>query len=257
MPYRRQRVRPPFYEAGQWSKALDYARRGRERAQTLNAPWAAVEQFSRALTAAQHLTAPPDLTALYRLRAVGLRNRWRIEHAVMILRRHSIQHRLPLTGRGNGRFASLWLNCGQRTIMAGRGDYFQRALTLARTLALHEAGTQNHAVPLAHTLNRLGNWYLNVGQPPEALRCHQASIDHFPGPETMRRILAQTYDLLGLMIYLGGNPVQGAIYLQQAIELFQTLQARQSLALQPHHPRHLWPGHSTDSVVPASMRVTE
>jgi predicted ATPase len=60
-----------FYEAGEWRKALDYARRAGEQAQSLYAPRAAVEQFTRALAAAHHLAQAPSLTPLYRLRGLA------------------------------------------------------------------------------------------------------------------------------------------------------------------------------------------
>src|SRR5439155_14856439 len=56
-----------YSEAGVWGKALDYARRAGERAQRLYAPRAAIEQFSRALAAAEQL-APPQSRSLYHAR---------------------------------------------------------------------------------------------------------------------------------------------------------------------------------------------
>src|SRR5258708_18029131 len=41
------------------------------------------------------------------------------------------------------------------------GEYFRRALDLARTLNDPEA--------LGHSLNRVGNWYANIDQPYDAL----------------------------------------------------------------------------------------
>ena len=54
------------YEAGLWDKALEYSRRAGEKAQALYAPRTALEHFTRALEAAQHLSASP--LALYRKR---------------------------------------------------------------------------------------------------------------------------------------------------------------------------------------------
>ncbi|MCB0112003.1 MAG: tetratricopeptide repeat protein, partial [Caldilineaceae bacterium] len=142
---------------------------------------------------------------------------------------------------------------------ARTGDYLQQALTLARTLAGADEAAQrspNQPTPLAHTLNRLGNWYLNVGQPQEALRCHQEALAIFQKLHDVPG-LAQTFDHLGLMVYLGGNPVQGALYLRQAIAHFQTLEERQSLASSLTTLAICGPGYSTDSVVPAALSVAE
>ena len=68
------------------------------------------------------------------------------------------------------------------------GDYFQQALAAARTLG--------DAAVLAQSLNRVGNWYVNVERSDEALRYHSEALEIFeqlgdrPG-------LAQSYDLLG------------------------------------------------------------
>ncbi|MEZ4617343.1 MAG: AAA family ATPase [Caldilineaceae bacterium] len=249
-----------FYEAGEWHKALRYAQQAGEQAQTLYAPRAALEQFTRALTAAQQLVSPPSLTPLYRRRGLAYETVGDFEQA-----RTDLTTALELAQTAADRHGEwqLLLDLGQLWAAhnyAQTGDYLQQALTLARTLAAQavDAARQasSHPAPLAHTLNRLGNWYLNVGQPQEALRCHQEALTIFqelndaPG-------LAQTYDLLGLMIYLGGNPVQGAHYLQQAIALFQQLRERQSLASSLTTLAICGPGYSTDSVVPARMSVGE
>ncbi|MEZ4733895.1 MAG: LuxR C-terminal-related transcriptional regulator [Caldilineaceae bacterium] len=131
---------------------------------------------------------------------------------------------------------------------AQTGDYFQQALALARRLA--------QPISLAHALNRLGNWYLNVEERAAALRCHEEALAIFQAQNDAPG-LAQTYDLLGLMVYLGGNPVQGAAYLQQAVALCQTLNDRQSLASSLTTLTLCGPGYSTDSVVPAPMALAD
>ncbi len=71
-----------FYEAGEWQKALVYAWLAGEKAQALDAPHAAVEQFTRALTSAQHLAqAEPALTSLYRLRGLAYETVGKFEQA--------------------------------------------------------------------------------------------------------------------------------------------------------------------------------
>jgi predicted ATPase len=59
------------FEAALWDTALNYARQAGEKAQALYASHAAVEQFTRALTAAGHLSSSPS-PALYRLRGQAL-----------------------------------------------------------------------------------------------------------------------------------------------------------------------------------------
>jgi hypothetical protein len=75
------------------------------------------------------------------------------------------------------------------------GAYCQQALALARGM--------DDPITLAHTLNRLGNWQVNVEQPLEALRSHQEALTLFQQAHDVQGI-AQTYDLLGMANTLGG-----------------------------------------------------
>ena len=120
-----------------------------------------------------------------------------------------LAHAAPIA-TGNGRRCS---NLG--LLWAGRdydlGDYYQQALALARTM--------DDPATLAHSLNRLGNWHLNVGQPHEALRCHQEALATFQALSDWRG-KAATLDLLGMASFLSGDLIQGTTYCQQALVLF-------------------------------------
>lgn len=249
-----------FYEAGEWRKALTYGWQAGEKAQTLYAPRAAIEQFTRALTAAQHLASPPSLIALHRRRGLAYETVGEFEQARTDLTTALELAQAAADHQGEWQ---LLLDLGQLWAAHNydqTGSYLQQALALAHTLAAPNGDAaqraSSHSAALAHTLNRLGNWYLNVGQPQEALRCHQEALAFFQALHDAPG-LAQTFDLLGLMIYLGGNPVQGARYLRQAVDHFQSLNERQSLASSLTTLAICGPGYSTDSVVPAPMSVTE
>src|SRR5439155_21738164 len=81
------------------------------------------------------------------------------------------------------------------------GTYFQQALALARQM--------DDPITLAHSLNRLGNWHLNIEQPREALQYHQEALALFQQGHDQHG-LAETYDLLGMTDFSGGDLVQGA-----------------------------------------------
>ena len=162
-----------FYEAGEWGKALDYARRAGEQAQTLYAPRAAVEQFTRALAAAQHLAQPPSLLPLHRLRGLAYETLGEFEQA-----RADLEIALDLACSSNDRQEEwqILLDLGQ--LWASRnyeqtGEYIQRALDLARTL--------EDPTTLARTLNRMGNWYLNVEQSHGSAALSSGGVGHFSG----------------------------------------------------------------------------
>ncbi len=247
-----------FYEAGEWAKALDYGWRAGEKAQSLYAPRAAVEHFTRALTSAQHLAAQhlaaqhlaqqPALISCFRLRGLAYETVGDFEQACNDLATALELARSATDHDGEWR---LLLDLGQ--LWASRnyaqtGDYFQQALTLARTL--------DDPAALARSLNRLGNWYLNVEKRIDALCCHHEALTIFQALNDVPG-LAQTFDLLGLMVYLGGDPVQGAAELHQAIALFEQLNDRQSLASSLTTLILCGPGYSTDSAVPASMSLAD
>src|SRR5205085_8517984 len=69
-----------FYEAGTWEKALEYAQRAGEKAQTLYAPYATIDHFSHALDATSHLSVEPTAT-LFRARGMAYEILGEFEHA--------------------------------------------------------------------------------------------------------------------------------------------------------------------------------
>ncbi len=101
------------------------------------------------------------------------------------------------------------------------GEYYRRAFTLAQTL--------NEPATLAYTLNRLGNWYMNIGQPTEARPYHQQALAIF---ETLADAagIAATSDLLGMTNAIMGDAVQGKRHYERAVALFRELNDPQGLA---------------------------
>src|SRR6266852_2627048 len=188
-----------FYEAGVWTKALEYAQRAGERAQSLYASRTAIEHYTQALDAARHLALVPPPT-LYRARGQAYETLGAFEQA-----RADYEQALDAARDGMAEWQSL-TDLG--LLWAGRdyeraGVFFRRALDLAQALGdptLH-----------AHSLNRLGNWHLNVEQPLEALRYHQEALTMFQQVHD-RHGLAETLDLLGMTSYLGGDLLRGTTY---------------------------------------------
>jgi tetratricopeptide (TPR) repeat protein len=225
-----------FYEAGEWAKTLAYA------------PRAAVQQFTRALVAARHLPEAPPSAYLYRARGLAYDTLGEFEQA-----RTDLETALALVQAGENRSAE-WqalLDLGQ--LWASRnyaqtGDYFHRALALARTLA--------DPTLFARTLNRVGNWHLNVEQAPDAVRCHHEALALFQTLDD-RRGVAQTFDFLGMASLLGGNPMHGAAYLQQAIALYQALDDRQGVAASLTTLSICGVSYTTEVVMPAAVRAAE
>src|SRR6266702_874248 len=130
--------------AGVWEKALLYGQRAGEQAQALYAPQAASEHFTRALDAARQLSLTPAAS---------------FERA-----RADQETALQLAHEASDRYKEWQALLDLGLLWAGRnyaqtGDYYRQALALARTM--------DDPATLAHSLNRLGNWYLNAEQPDE------------------------------------------------------------------------------------------
>jgi DNA-binding CsgD family transcriptional regulator/Flp pilus assembly protein TadD len=208
-----------FYEAGAWEKALEYGQRAGEQAYHLYAPHATIEQVARALDAARHAAIPPP-AMLYRLRGRSYQTLGDFERARFDYETTLQMARIADNLRGEWQalmdLGSLWAERDYTQT----GVYCQQALELARHM--------DDPVTLAHTLNRLGNWHVNIEQPSEALHYHQEALLFIQHGHDQHG-LAETYDLLGMTATLGGDLLQGTTYYHQAVALFQELDDRQGL----------------------------
>ncbi len=236
-----------FSEASLWEKALSYAQQAGETAQRLYAPRAAIEQFTRALDAASHLALAP-LPALYHARGQAYETLGEFEQA-----RHDYEQALEAAHEAHDDVAEWQSLFDLGFLWAGRdyqqtGAYFHRAIERARAQASPKL--------LAHSLNRLGNWYLNVEQPQEALRYHQEALETF---QTLsdRSGKASTLDLLGMASLLGGDLLQSAAYYEQAIALMRELDERERLPSSLANLMLCSGIYQTETLVPAAVGFAE
>ena len=208
-----------FYKAEVWDKAFQYGQLAGEKAQALYSPRNAIEQYSQALHAAQHLTISPPST-LYRKRGQAYETLGDFEHA-----QSDFKHALDIARNVHDSVAEwqsiidlgfLW---SERNYEQA-GTYYHQAIELARTL--------DDPKLEAHSLNRMGNWHMNIEQPLEALRYHREALTVFQELHDQHGI-AETFDLLGMTSYLGGDLVQGTAYYEQAMALFRKLDDRNGL----------------------------
>ena len=128
------------------------------------------------------------------------------------------------------------------------GTHYQQALALAHHM--------DDPLTLAHSLNRLGNWHLNIEQPREALHYHQEALMLFQQANDSQGI-AQTCDLLGMTNLLGGDLLQGFTYYQQAVALFQELDDRQGLTSSLATLTAVGGQYETETMVPAPTSFAE
>ena len=208
-----------FRMAGDWSKTLEYARRAGLQAQALHAPHAAIEQFSRGLDAARHLglTPPAELLLVrgsaYAILGDFFRARDDYQSALQAARTQGDRRQewQVLVSLG-----MLWT----WREYARASAYFRDALELARAIGDPSL--------VAHSLNRIGNWHLNLDEPHPALQHHRAALSTFERLDDGRGV-AETLGLLAMTNYLGGDLVAGADYCQRAIAAFRVLDDRQAL----------------------------
>ncbi len=231
-----------FYQARDWQKAVDYAQRAGEKALGLYAHRAAIDYFTWALEAIDHLALPPT-PALYRARGQAYETLGEFEQA-----QHDYTQALDAARKMKNRTAEWQSAIDLGFLWAGR-DYtqaetwFRQALILSQSLddpALH-----------ARSLNRTGNWHLNVEQPHEALRYHREALAIFQQLRDTRGI-AETLDLLGMTSYLGGDLIGGTAYYQQAIALFGELGDKPGLTSSLATLTLRGPTYQTDTLVSAA-----
>jgi DNA-binding CsgD family transcriptional regulator/Flp pilus assembly protein TadD len=236
-----------FAEAEAWEQALLYGQRAGEQAQALYAPQAATLHFTRALNAASQLTLTPA-AGVYRARGMAYETLGDFEQA-----RADYETALQLADAASDRHGQWRALLDLGLLWAGRDyaqsrDYYQRALALARIM--------DDPATLAHSLNRLGNWYLNVEQPQEALRCHQEALATFQALND-RRGKAATLDLLGMASLLSSDLIQGTSYCQQAIVLLRELDDRQRLISSLVTLMLCGGSYQTETVVPTAVGFVE
>ncbi|HZU67109.1 MAG TPA: AAA family ATPase [Ktedonobacteraceae bacterium] len=209
-----------FYLAGAWEKTLDYAYRAGEKALRLYSHRAAVDYFTWALEAIDHLPSTPASPVLYRALGQAHETLGEFEQAEQNYTRALETARLLQNRQAE------WQSLIDLGFLWAERDYIKTETWFRQALAL----AQSLADPMlyARSLNRVGNWYLNVEQPDEALRYHQEALSIFEQLNDPHGI-AETLDLLGMASYLGGDLIKGTAYYTQAIKLFRETGNRQGL----------------------------
>ncbi len=209
-----------FFEAEEWQKALDYASLAAVEAGRAYAPRSAIEHYSRAIAAAGHLGRHPG-PGLHRGRGLAFEAIGSFDRALA-----DLEAALASARDAEDREAEWQALTDLGMLWAARdyartGEYYKSASELAQTIG--EAST------LAHSMNRLGNWHLNVAEPVEALDLHRQALQLFRGVDDKSGIAA-TLDLLGMTSYLGADLVGGLEYYKQAVAILRELDDRPALA---------------------------
>jgi predicted ATPase/DNA-binding CsgD family transcriptional regulator len=209
-----------FTEAELWPQAMRYAQQAAEQAQALDAPRAVVEQWMRAIRAAQALGQTPTPQA-FQARGQGWERLGDFEQA-----RADYEQALETAEQMSDERAAMQSLLELGTLWTGSdydraGVYFRQAMELARRL--------DEPVLQARSLNRQANWLLNTGQVGEALATHHQALALFEKAQDQAG-MAETLDLLGTLYGLGGDAITAVELYSRAIELLRTLGNRTVLS---------------------------
>ncbi|MDA0264992.1 MAG: AAA family ATPase [Chloroflexi bacterium] len=207
-----------FFEAGRWPAALDYSLKAGEHSLCLGAPNSAATHFTRAIQASVNLGSTPPKEAL-----VGRSRAYQVLGDLPGAEADLEAARANMAGDAAAECEVL-MDLGG--LWAARdyhraGEFFRQALQAAQT----SEDKQLHA----RSLNRAGNWRLNVGQTKAALLAHEAALDIFQEIDDPQGT-ASTLDLLGMTNSISGDLARGARYYEQAIEFFRAENNQASLA---------------------------
>ncbi len=207
-----------FYEAGAWSHALQYGERAARHALTRFAPAAGVQHLSHALEAARRVGAVYQ-PGLVRLRARAYEILGEFTHALADL--ETALGAAQAAGDRNEEWeALLALGTLWQSKDYGRaGEYFDAALRLACAI--------DDQRRVAHSLNRVGNWQMNVGDSAGALTRHQEALESFRALGDHEG-MAATLDLLGMTSYHLLNRAEHVRYHREAVDLFRAVDDHQS-----------------------------
>jgi DNA-binding NarL/FixJ family response regulator len=103
---------------------------------------------------------------------------------------------------------------------ARAGEYLEQALQLARAIG--------DPSMLAHSLNRMANWYANSEQPIAVQSYHEEALTLFEAADDQRG-QAATLDLLGTAHIMSGDIISAARSYGQAATILRALNDRQGL----------------------------
>jgi DNA-binding CsgD family transcriptional regulator len=208
------------FEAGMWEPARRYALRAAEHAIALCAPREALQQFDRAVTATSNAGLDPEPPLLIA--------RGRAHETLGAFARANEDFSAALSAaRAAGDLRAAWsalhalgmLWAARDYVRAGR--YRREALELARTIG--------DPPLIAHSLNRVGNWYVNREAPQAGIPHHDEALAIFEGANDIRGV-AETVDLLAMAHHVAGSQDAAVRLYERSVDLFTDLEDRRGLA---------------------------
>ncbi len=118
------------------------------------------------------------------------------------------------------------------------------------------ARTLDDSSSLAHSLNRLGNWQVNIEQPLEGRQLHREAALIFEGLDDPLG-MAETYDLLGMASFRSGDLPGAVEHYQRAITIFRQTGDQPGLISSLSMLTGCAWNYSTNAAVPARLSLLE
>jgi len=208
------------WEAGDWERAVTYAARAARHALALSAPREAVGHLDRAFSASERagveITVELRLTRGWANETLGEFQRAdddfnaALEHARAAGNRRAEWEALHALGM-------LWA----ARDYSRAGDFRRQALDVSRSL--------DDGSLVARSLNRVGNWHVNLDEPTAGLPHHEEALAIF---ETLgdQGGIAETVDLIAMAHHVAGDQRAATVCFDRSIALFSQADDRRGLA---------------------------
>jgi DNA-binding CsgD family transcriptional regulator len=235
------------WESGDWGRAAQYAARAAKHAAALSAPREAVAHLDRAFAALERSGATPPIELhLARGRAnetLGEFQRANDDFATALRR-----------GRDSGDTRTAWEALyALGMLWAARdynraGEYRREALQAARALGDESL--------VARSLNRVGNWHVNLEEPHAGLPYHEEAL------AIVERLgdsggVAETVDLIAMAHHVGATLRHAAAHYARSVELFTQREDRRGRANALALLALSGPSYQSSSTTPATSPAAE
>ena len=208
------------WESGDWERAARYAARAARHALALSAPREAVAHLDRAFAALERSGATPGID-LHLARGRACETLGDFQRAnddfTTALRRARESGDLRPQWEALQALGMLWAARDYNRA----GEYRREALQAARSLGDESV--------VARSLNRVGNWYVNLEQPREGLPYHEEAL------AIVERLLdgagiAETVDLIAMAHHCAGAQREAAVHYARSVTLFSGREDRRGFA---------------------------
>src|SRR5688500_1236763 len=208
------------WEAAEWERAARFSARAGQHALSLSAPREAVAHLDRAFLASERAGIPVGVE-------LRLARGWANETLAEFERANEDFTMALEQARASGDRRCAWESLHALGLLwaardyARAGDYRREALALAREIG--------DGSLLARSLNRVGNWHVNLDEPQAGLPHHEEALVIFERLAD-RRGMSGTVDLIAMAHHIGGDQHAAATSFDRSVALFGAVDDRRGLA---------------------------